>query len=557
MAERKRDKMLRRWAALKDERSSWIDHWRDISEFIMPRTGRWLVTDQNKGNKRHNKIYDSSATFALRVLGAGMMSGATSPARPWFRLTTTDPEMTKYEPVKQWLNDTTRLMLDVFAKSNTYRALHSMYEELGAYGTAATIVEPNFKNIIHHHVLTAGEYAITTDDLGAVNTIYREFQMTVEQMVRAFGLENVSTTVRGMYERQNYDAWVSVIHAIEPRHDSEREYGKRDGKNMPFRSCYFEPGCDDGKYLRESGFKTFRGLAPRWSVTSGDIYGSSPAMQALGDIKGLQHKSVRKAEGIDYKTRPPLQVPMSMQGREVNRLPGGVTYVDINSPTGGIKSAFEVNLDLSHLLNDIADSRQLIDRAFYADLFMMIAQAPADGRMTATEVAERHEEKLLMLGPVLERLDSELFRPLIDMTFDSIQEAGALPPAPEELQGQDIEIEFVSMLAQAQRAVQTNSVDRLLGTFGSIAQFKPAVLDKLDEDAVIEDYADMLGANPRYIRPDEEVEAMRQARAMEQQKAQQSALAEQAANTQAKLGSIKTDQPNLLTDATAQFSGYQ
>lgn len=558
-----RDKLVRRWTALKQERSSWIVHWRDISEYLLPRSGRFLVDSQtngqqNNGARKYNRIYDNTGTKALRILGAGMMSGATSPARPWFRLTTTDPDLTKYAPVKQWLNDVTRIMLDVFAKSNTYRALHSMYEELGAFGTAGNIIVPDFKNIIHSHALTAGEFAIATDDRGVVNTIYREFRMTVEQLVAEYGKNNCSTTVQSMYDRGNYDAWVPVMHAIEPRHEGDRDLSKKDGKNMPWRSCYFEPGANKGKYLRESGFKQFRAVAPRWAVTSGDIYGHSPGMEALGDIKQLQHEQLRKGECIDYKTKPPLFLPTSMKDREVNRLPGGVTYMDMaGGGAQGIKTAFEVNLDLSHLLNDIQDVRQRINSAFYADLFMMLAQQPADGRMTATEVAERHEEKLLMLGPVLERLDSELFRPLIDITFEQIAASGVLPPPPEELANQELDVEYISMLAQAQRAVQTNAVDRLLGTFGAIANFKPDVLDKLNSDKVVEDYADMLGANPEYVLDDSKVEPIRQARAQQQQQQQRVAMAEQAASAQQKLGSIKTDQPNALTDATAAFSGYQ
>ena len=548
-----RPKYLARWGYLKAERSSWFSHWNEISTRLMPRAGRFFVQDRNKGNKRHNQIYDSSATQALSILAAGMMSGMTSPARPWFRLTTGGDDLDSYQPVKIWLDQVTRLMLKIFQGSNTYRALHSMYEELGGFGTAASIMVPDFRSVIHHHPLTAGEYAITTDWRGDVATLYREFQKTVGQIVKEFGYKACSPTVQNLYDRGNLEAWVTIIHAIEPRAD--RDPSKNDPQNMAWKSVYFEIGGNQQHCLRESGFKRFPALVPRWVVRGGDIYGESPAMTALGDINQLQHQQLRKAQGIDYKTRPPLQAPTSMKNRDVEMLPGGITYVDSANPHGGIRSAFEVNIDLQHLLGDIRDVRERIRSCFFADLFMMLANQ-TDARMTATEVAERHEEKLLMLGPVLERLQNELLDPLIENTFDAIMEAGIAPPAPDELQGRPLNVDLIGMLAQAQRAVGTNSIDRFVGNLGAVAQFKPEVLDRFDSDRWAEVYSDSLSLDPQIIVPRDQAQAIREQRAQAQAQAQQAALAEQQASTAQKLASAKTDQPNALTDATRAFQGY-
>ena len=548
-----RPNYLARWGYLKTERSSWFSHWNEISTRLMPRAGRFFVQDRNKGNKRHNQIYDSSATQALSILAAGMMSGMTSPARPWFRLTTGDDDLDSYQPVKIWLDQVTRLMLKIFQGSNTYRALHSMYEELGGFGTAASIMVPDFRSVIHHHPLTAGEYAITTDWRGDVATLYREFQKTVGQIVKEFGYKACSPTVQNLYDRGTLEAWVTIIHAIEPRAD--RDPSKNDPQNMAWKSVYFEIGGNQQHCLRESGFKRFPALVPRWVVRGGDIYGESPAMTALGDINQLQHQQLRKAQGIDYKTRPPLQAPTSMKNRDVEMLPGGITYVDSANPHGGIRSAFEVNIDLQHLLGDIRDVRERIRSCFFADLFMMLANQ-TDARMTATEVAERHEEKLLMLGPVLERLQNELLDPLIENTFDAIMEAGIAPPAPDELQGRPLNVDLIGMLAQAQRAVGTNSIDRFVGNLGAVAQFKPEVLDRFDSDRWAEVYSDSLSLDPQIIVPRDQAQAIREQRAQAQAQAQQAALAEQQASTAQKLASAKTDQPNALTDATRAFQGY-
>lgn len=547
-----RDKLLTRWGQLKTERATWWAHWKEISDYLLPRSGRFFVQDRNRGNRRHNNIYDNTGTRALRTLGAGMMSGVTPRGRQWFKLETSDTDLMKYQPVKVWLSQVTYLMHRVFLTSNTHRSLHSMYEELGAFGTAATVLTPDFKNVIQHYPLTTGEYCIATNWKGEVTTLYREFQKTVHELVGEFGIENVSKTVKALYDRGSLDAWVTIIHVIEPRED--RDPRKSDAKNMAWRSVYFEIGGDPNKYLRESGFERFPGLCPRWATAGGDIYGNSPGMDALGDIKQLQHEQLRKAQAIDYKTRPPLQVPASMKNRDVESLPGGITYVDMAGPSAGIKTAFEVNLDLSHLLADIQDVRARINGAFYADLFLMLANA-TDARMTATEVAERHEEKLLMLGPVLERLQNELLDPLIEMAFDQIMAAGIVPPPPQELQGHNINVELVGMLAQAMRAVGANSIDRFVGNLGAVAQFKPEVLDKFDADKWVDLYSDSLGVDPEIIVPTDQVQAIRAQRA---QAAQAQAMTEQMAqraDMNAKLASADTSKQNALTDMNRALAG--
>ena len=548
-----RDRLYTRWGALKSERSTWWSHWSEISNFVLPRSGRFFIQDRNRGQKRHNNIYDNTGTKALRVLAAGMMAGMTSPARPWFRLATPDADLNKSPAVKLWLSQVTRLMLDIFGKSNTYRALHSGYEELGAFGTMSSIVMPDFKNVIHQYPLTTGEFCIAQNWKGNVVTLYREFQKTVGEMVTEFGRDKCSTTVQNLWDRGSLDQWVTIIHAIEPRTD--RDTTKRDSLNMAWKSVYFELNGAKDRYLSESGFKNFPAIAARWATTGGDIYGNSPGMDALGDIKQLQHEQMRKAQAIDYMTKPPLQVPASMKGRDVDTLPGGITYVDQAGPAGGMRTAFDTRLDLSHLLGDIQDVRERIRSAFSADLFLMLANS-TNTNMTATEVAERHEEKLLMLGPVLERLHSEMLDPLIEATFEHMLAAHIVPPPPPELHGMDLNVEFVSMLAQAQRAISTNSVDRFVGNLGQVAQFKPDVLDKFDGDVWADKYSDMLGVDPEFVVPSDKVALIRNQRAQAQAQAQKVAQAEQAASAAQKLGTVQTPSGNAANDVMQAFSGY-
>lgn len=532
----KRRRALARVAALRNERSSWISHWREISEYQQPRAGRFVSSDRNRGDKKHNHIVDSTAIRASRILAAGMMSGMTSPARPWFALELDDRDMMEHAPVKHWLHDTARVLRSIFAASNTYRTLHTMYTELGLFGTAANVVVDDFENVIHNHPLTIGEYCLATNPSGTVNTLTREFQMTVAQMIDEFGEENCSQAVRDLYRRQAYDQWMDVVHVIQPRRG--RDSSKRDAKNMPWESLYFEPGSAPGedKFLRESGFKRFPVLAPRWEVVSNDTYGHSPGMECLGDVKQLQHQQTRKGQAIDYMVNPPLVVPTAYKEATSSRLPGGVMFVD--NPGGGnnaVRSAFDVNLNLQHLLEDINDVRERVRGAYYADMFLMLANGDT-GTMTATEVAERHEEKLLMLGPVLERLHNELLSPLIDLTFDRALAAGILLPAPPEMQGMELKVNFISVLAQAQRAVAAQGVDRLLGAVGQLATIKPEIVDKVDFDQVVDDYAEMYGVNPKIIVPDDAVATLREQRAQQMAAQQAAAAAPVAADTAKTMG---------------------
>ena len=491
------------------ELSSWESHWEELSKFVLPRTGRFLTSDRNRGARRHNNIIDSTATRALQVLEAGLMAGATSPARPWMRLTAPDPEMNKYGPVKEWLHEVTTRMFRVFAQSNTYRALPRIYSECALYGTAASIVVSDFESVIHHHVLTAGQYAISTDSNERVNCLYREFDMTVGQMVQEFGFEKVSISVQNQFRNGNLEDWRTVCHAIEPRQD--RKIERKNNKDMPFRSVYWEQGragSDINTVLRESGFNRFPAIVPRWSVAGQDIYGNGPGMSSLGDVKQLQHEQRRKGQILDHLTQPPTQGPPLMKNKEVDTLPGGHTEVDGNG--AGIRPLWQVNPDLQGLLFDIQDVRGRINSSFYADLFLMLASTTKS--MTATEVAERHEEKLLMLGPALERLHHEGLEPLIDITFNHMLDAGLIPPAPEELAGTELQVEFVSMLAQAQRAVGASADDRFVGMIQGLSQSHPEALDKLDTDKFLDDYADKLGVNPNHVRSTEEVVELRQSR---------------------------------------------
>lgn len=565
-----RQRLLARKSAIWQERSTWIHRYRDITDILLPYSGRYFASDRNRGDKTFNSILDSTATSALDIASAGLMSGVTSPARPWFQLATPDRELMEYDPVRRWLALVAKMMRDIFNKSNTYNALHTMYEELLAFATSASIVEGDFHNVIHQTVLTAGEYGIAVDDKGRVNTLVREFEMTMMQVVEKFVVRPdgtmdwsvVSPTVKNAWDlNKNLDQWMGVVHVIQPR--DQRDVRRRDARNMRFGSWYLEPGRDNvdiaGEHLlRESGYNTFPALVPRWNVRGGDIYGNGPSFRALGDIRQLQQEQLRKGQAIDFQTKPPIQVPSDRKNSHLSMLPGGVSYIPMGQSAQPATPLFQSDLRLDHLLLDIQDVRQRINRNFFVDLFLMISQDNRRTPATATEIAERQEEKMLVLGPVLERLHNELLSPLIETTFARMVSTGILPPPPRELQDVELNVEFISIMAQAQKMIGLGSLDRMLGTVGQLAAGTgdPSVWDKIDLDKTVNHYSDMLGVDPEVMRNDEGVAVIRTQRAKAAQAQQAAATTQQMAGAAKDLSAADLSGNNALTSIMQKLQGY-
>lgn len=553
----------KRYLKLEDDRSSWRSNWIEITDYLLPRRGRYLTESQStKGRKRNSKIVDNTAGHALRTLAAGMMSGLTSPARPWFRLMVEDEAVMEENGVKQWFGQVEAVLRRVLSASNFYNTASTMYFELGAFGTAATLRRRHPDKLLHYRPFTAGEYVLAENSYNEVDTVGRKFTMTVSQIVEQFGWnpvtqkidwDKISKTTKNLWDARSYDVLVDVIHVVQPRRDDERDLSKMDGRNRPYADLYFEPGSDDDRLLREGGYDRFPIFAPRWDVLGGDVWGYSPGMEHLGDVKQLQHEQKRKAQAIDKMVNPPMRASTSLKGKPTTVLPGGTTYVDPINGNDGFSPLYEVQPRINEMMMDIQEVQQRIQRGFYADLFAMMINSDRR-QMTATEVAERHEEKLVLLGPVLQRLNTEFLDPMIEDAFLIAMEEGLLPEPPEVLQGADIKIKYVSLLAQAQEASAAAAMERTMGFAGNLAAVDPEVMDNIDTDAAVREYADILGNSPTVIRERVERDEIRKQRLERQQAQEQAEQAQQVAETAqggaqaAKvLSETDTQQPNALT----------
>lgn len=547
---------------LDSERSSFMTHWRDLGDHVFPRRPRFTISDANRGDRRNQKIIDSTGTMAARTLRSGMMSGVTSPARPWFRLATPDPSLNEFGKVKEWLHQVGQIMSSSFLRSNLYNVLPIVYGDIGVFATGAMSIEEDFEDVTRHYSFPIGSYMIANNDKLKVDVFFREFRMTVRQLVQRFGKKKAngdvdwsvfSSHVRSQFEAGSYETWIDVCHVIQP---NERFNPLAlESKFKKYESIYYESGSstgsngssylrsgDEDKYLSEKGYDFFPILCPRWEVTGEDVYGTDcPGMIALGDIKALQLMHKRKAQGIEKMINPPMVGPSALRNTKASILPGDITYMDTREGQQGFRAAHEVNLRLDGLMMDIESHQKRVQRAFFEDLFLMLASS--DRRdFTAREIEERHEEKLLALGPVLEQLNQDLLDPLIDNAFDIHFRQGLLPPPPQELQGMKLKVEYISVMAQAQKLVGMAGIERFTGFVGQVAGMNPEILDKVNADQIIDVYGDITSIPPGIVRSDEEVESMRAQRA-------------EAAAAQQKLESIKSLTGSAKDLAQSDMSG--
>lgn len=552
-------------AQLENERASFLQHWRDLGDYILPRRPRFSTWDVNRGDKRNQKIIDSTATLAMRTLRSGMMGGVTSPARPWFRLTTPDPMMAQISSVKLWLDEVSRRMSTVFLRSNLYNVLPIVYGDIGTFGTSSLLVQDDEEDIVRFFPFPIGSYYIANNNRLKVDVFMREFKMTVRQLVQAFGQKdssgniiwnNFSMQVKNMWDQRQYETWVEVLHVVQPNkgYDPSKLYSKF----KRYSSCYFESGSssgtaesyitqDDNTFLRESGFDIFPVLCPRWEVNGEDVYGTDcPGMSILGDVKALQVMQKRKAQAVEKMVNPPMVGPSSLRSVKATILPGDITYSDEREGQRGFRPAHEVNIRISEVTADIQEHQGRIRRGSFEDLFLMLASS--DRReITAREVDERHEEKLLALGPVLEQLNQDLLDPLIDLTFDAMLRRGALPPPPEELQGVQLKVDYISVMAQAQKLIGISSIERFAGFTNSVVQAHPEAVDKVDVDKMIENYGDAISIPPGIVRAEEDVQSIRQQRAQQQQAQAKAAAVEQGAGAAKDLSQTDLSGDNALS----------
>jgi hypothetical protein len=540
----KRDYFNRRLSEFKLERSSFDSHYRELAQYTQPRRGRFFAQGQpyvgqtgytygsqgvNSGSKRHKFIINSKATQAQQTAQNGLLAGVMSPTRPWFDLTLPDPDLANFRTVKIWLETVAKQMRAVFNAGNLYNMAPTMLGEMLLFGQGAMSHLDDDDHLARFYAHTVGSYYMAQDEKFRPNTFAREMMMTVVQMANEFtdgkDLSKLSKTVQTSLEQNRLEQMFPVVQFIEP--NDEFRWNNPLSKYKAWKSTKYEPeNVDKEQMLMEMGFDDFPVYLPRWEVTGEDIYGTNcPGMATLGDTKQLQIMEKRKAQAIDKMVNPALTGPASVKNVPVNALPGGLTVYDGDPSRNKLERLYEVNINLSDLKADIEKVERRIDEAYYVDMFLAITNMEGIQPRNELELNERNSERLLQLGPVLERVQGEFLDPLISRAFDQMVKAGLVPPPPPEIEGEPLKVDYVSSLAQAQRAVGTKSIDRLARFTAGLMESGLSDGKKFNGDEAIDNYAQLVGTPATLIADSAEVEA---ARAQDAQQAQMQQMAELA-----------------------------
>ena len=572
------------------DRMSWWPNWCDLGMHFRPYRGRLLsigtAFDTNKGWRRNWQIVDSTPLITNNICAAGLLAGTASPSRPWFGYELDSEDLMEAKGVKEWLAAVTKTNRDILAQSNFYNALFECLGEYGVFGIMSLGREwsapndPTEPDLPHFNPYTIGSYYIANDKKRRVNAFFRDFQWTVNQIVQKFATgpldkeeswQNISLRTRGLWNSRQRDSWIDLVHAIEE--NIGRDVDKLDRLNMRFRSVYYERGgqpdiilrdssqrpskmtgseidANNKKSLRIGGFRDFPVFCARWYTNSEDAWGRGWAMDALGDARALQLQQKRKAQAIDKLVDPPMVADAELRNQRTSMLSGDVTFIAPQQGSVGFKPAYEVKPDLQGILEDIKETQERIRSLGYADIFAMFIQAEQTGTpITAAEVNAKQQEKLLMLGPVLEQMNYDLFNPLHEWLFAEGMRHGKYPPVPDAMKGASLRVKYVSILAQAINAITVQTIEKFTTYVGQVAQItqegaqNPA-MDKVDFDKAIEEHAKASGVPPQIVRSDADVEQIRKVRQQQQEAQQQQEQAAQAAQNMQAHASAASDLGN-------------
>ena len=508
-------KLLKRFDRLKSNRQNWESHWQEVADYMQPRKADVTKT-RSKGDKRTELIFDSSPLQSVELLAASLHGMLTNPSTPWFSLKFKASELEDEDEAKAWLEDATEVMYTAFNRSNFQQEIFELYHDLITFGTAAMFIEDDDEDVLKFSTRHINEMYISENDKGRIDTIFRKFKLSARAAIQKFGA-NVSDNIVTINRKDPYEE-VEILHAVYPRSDFDPR--KQDKENMPFESVYLEAGTGDE--LSVSGFREFPFVVPRYLKASHEIYGRSPAMTALPDVKMLNEMSKTTIKSAQKQVDPPLLVPDDGFMLPVRTIPGGLNFY--RAGTRDRIEPLNIGANTPLGLNMEEQRRNSIRNAFYVNQLMM-QNGP---QMTATEVIQRNEEKMRLLGPVLGRLQSELLKPLIDRCFSIILRKNLFRQAPEFLAGKDVEIEYVSPLAKAQKSSELQSIMRAIEIMGSLANVAP-VFDHINMDKLVRHLADIVGVPQKILKPQSQLNAERQQAQQQQQQMQQMQQLQQVA----------------------------
>jgi hypothetical protein len=510
-------------ASLRPKRTDYEHDWHQIADYSgYGPVPALMTTSQGEQRPRMRHLMDSHPILAFRTIASGMYSGFSSPNRPWLRLKFADNGLNEFGAAREWLDATERVIYEMFDASNFYQAARRNYADMAHFGPTVGIMTEHWQHIAPTLPLEIGTYWLGFDDAYRVDTLVRNCPMTVHQVVQKFVAKNgmmdwsaVDAKVKNAWDNSAYQTVVKLKQCIEP------------GPGSSYVSTIWD--CGDqrkGAVLETKAYAEKPFWAPIWDEQGIGGYGRGLGHHALADMRELHMQAKRKRELTDLLAKPPT----AGVAKDLDMRPGAHTTVADLDAVQAAKVVYEVNPQaIGAVREDIAEIKQAIDSLTYADLFMAITNMRGVQPRTVEEILKRDEEKLTQLGPVVEQVNDNMLPVAVERMIAIAERGGLLPEAPPDIQGQALKIEFVSVLAQAQKMLGLSSTERVVGFVGSLGSvFGPQVLDKIDPDAIIDDYADRANIPAKAVRDQRAVNEMRAARQQDEQMAKMAALAQPA-----------------------------
>jgi hypothetical protein len=507
--------LLRRMSRLQTQRSTWESHWQELADYMRPRKADIVQTSRTPGKKRTEQIFDGTAVRAAEMLSASLSGMLTNMSTSWFSLRYRDEELQLDDEAREWLLSAENAMYTAFHRSNFQEQIQELYDDLVVFGTATMIIEPDEETNFRFSTRHIAEIYLAEDAHGRVNTVYRKFKMFAQAAVDEFGKENVTQRILETEKRDPYEQ-IEIVHVVLPRND--RDPVKVNSANKPFASFYLD--AEDQQVLSESGYDEFPYVCPRWLKSSTELgYGRSCGMTALADTKVLNRMSEVNLRAAQKMTDPPLMVPDDGFMLPIRVVPGGLNFY--RSGTRDRLEPLNIGSNTPVALNMEEQRRQAVRSAFYVE-HLQLAAVPNE---TATAALARNENSMRLLGPVLGRIQSELLRPLLNRCWAIMSKQEAFPQPPESIQGAgDIEIEYVSPLARAQRKGDAQSMVQLMEFMQPLMSIDPSIADYLDMDGMAQHLIKTLSVPATVVHGEQAVLAKRDERAAQQ--AQQAEMAE-------------------------------
>lgn len=500
----------KRISKLKGDRGVWETHWQDIGDYILPRKNQ-ITKISTPGEKKTILLLDNTGVHANELLAGALHGLLTNPNGEWFELTTGDQDLDQVDVVRRWLQDLTTLCHNVLNNSNFQTEVHEFYLDLCGFGTALMYMEEDDKSEVRFSTDYVVNYFIEENSHGVVDRIYREWKWPADKIVEEFGIDSVGKQVKQAYEKRDCDRKFRVVHAVYPKHLA----GDLTEGRFKYISQYFVME-EEKVELRIKGFRDFPYIVARWSKASGEIYGRSPGMTALPDVKVLNKMTETMLIGAQKVVDPPLQLPDDGYILPIKTGPGGLNYYRAGT-NEYIRPVFnDTRIDFG--FQAMEERRTRVRDAYYVNQ-LQLREGP---QMTATEVMQRTEEQMRLLGPMLGRQQSEFLRPLIDRLVDILFASGKIDKntIPEELQGRKIDVRYSSLIAKSQRLNEAQNIMRTLEATLPIGNIDPSVYHNISSDGLFRVLAGIYGFPERAMRTKQEVKEIRDAQVQAQQQAQ-------------------------------------